>query len=234
MDYPFNFSKPQVFELKYYVYDGGLSPPPLQSAAEVHIWEANLATAAAHILNLAEVLSPEEVERCAQYCFQQGRDRCVSSRGILRLLLSSYLQRHPQSFNFVYGVHGKPALKQEELHFNLTHSGDRALYAFTLTHPVGIDLEQICSTRDYDKIAQRFFTPREQAWLFSHPPQQQPQHFFQLWTYKEAWVKARGESIFSALEQLEVLQHPHSSEPLPGLYALTAPIGYTAALAIMA
>jgi 4'-phosphopantetheinyl transferase len=153
-------------------------------------------------------LSEDEQQRADKLRHDTTRQRFVAARGILRLLLAQYLNCDARDLGFTYGVNGKPRLQSLSsdlpLEFNLTHSGDLALYALTLEHPLGIDLEQIRPDCNYLAIAQRFFTAQEVSGLLSLPLEQQPAAFFQIWTAKEAYIKALGGSVFSGLSQLEV------------------------------
>lgn len=178
----------------------------------------------------------DEQQRALRYQQSLSRDRFIIARGILRVLLSHYVGCPPPNLELTYGVHGKPALGATALplEFNLTHSDDIALYAFTLQQPLGIDLERVRSEVNYWAIARRFFSVAEQAYLQSLPPASQAEGFFQLWTYKEAWVKAKGGSVFSGLQQLAItaIDTPQTLAE-QGLLALDAPEGYVAALAIL-
>ena len=79
-----------------------------------------------------------------------------------------------------------------------------ALLAVTRTGPVGIDLERIRTIKDADDLVGRFFSPRENDAFQKLPPEQKPTAFFNLWTRKEAWLKATGEGIAHSLARLEV------------------------------
>jgi 4'-phosphopantetheinyl transferase len=183
-------------------------PPPSISlkSAEVHLWRASLIPTDTE--QLWSLLSEDEQRRAEKFRHGRTRQQFVAARGILRLLLAQYLNCDARNLGFTYGVNGKPRLQSLSsdlpLEFNLTHSGDIALYALTLEHPLGIDLEQIRSDCDYSAIAQRFFTAQEVSGLLALPLEQQPAAFFQIWTAKEAYIKALGGSVFSGLSQLEV------------------------------
>lgn len=116
----------------------------------------------------------------------------IIARGILREILGLYLQQSPQVIEFVYGEKGKPSLKNEEIHFNVSHSHEKIIYIFSRQHRVGIDLEYIQREVDYLSIAKRFFSDVEFNYLVSLPVEKLPSAFFDLWTYKEAYAKALG------------------------------------------
>src|SRR5207302_8233420 len=91
-----------------------------------------------------------------------------------------------------------------ELHINLAPSDGLALVAVTRVCPVGVDVERIRPLRDAEGIIERFFSPRESAALKALPADQKPVAFFNLWTRKEAWLKATGDGIGESLNQSEV------------------------------
>ena len=159
-------------------------------------------------LNSRQALAPAERERAARFHFPRDRNRFIAGRGALRQILGRYLQTDPIKLQFTYGPHGKPALAQgaEEsgLQFNLAHSGGLALLAVTRSGKIGVDLERVRALKDAEGLVTRFFCPREIAAFQGLPEDQKPAAFFNLWTRKEAWLKAIGEGIGHSLNRVEV------------------------------
>ncbi len=173
---------------------------------EAHVWLAHLPSARGPFSVLAASLSGEESERARRFRFDAHRERWQLTRGILRALLAAYLGTEPRLIAFREGPHGKPALAHDDsLRFNTSHSGDYAAFAMTRLGDVGVDLEQV---RDETirglEIARRYFAPGELSYLESLPEQDRTRAFFDCWTRKEAFVKARGDGLFSGLDQFEV------------------------------
>ena len=79
--------------------------------------------------------------------------------------------------------------------FNLSHSNEIALCAITLNRSIGIDIEYIHSNPDLESIAEHYFSPREHETINSFSPDQRHIAFYDLWTLKEAYLKATGEGI---------------------------------------
>ncbi|KAM3096704.1 4'-phosphopantetheinyl transferase family protein [Phormidesmis sp. 146-12] len=171
---------------------------PVQS---VQVWRADLDDSQ-QLEDWLKLLSSDEHDRADRFRFAQHRSRFIAGRGILRSLLSLYLQTDPKSLQFTYGQQGKPTLIDHHLHFNLAHSQGLALYAIC-DRPVGIDLEQIRIVSDLQSLTQRFFCVNEHHSISALPPQQQPTAFFRHWTCKEAYLKATGEGL-SKLKGLEI------------------------------
>ncbi|MDB9315783.1 4'-phosphopantetheinyl transferase superfamily protein [Spirulina sp. CS-785/01] len=157
------------------------------------------------------ILSDLERRRANRFLQKRDRRAFILGRGLLRLFLSHYLHHPPQTLTFTYSDQGKPALVSSPLQFNLSHSGEFALYGFTRQTPLGVDLEKI-RPLPHLKLAQRFFQPQEYQALSRLPPRDQELAFFRIWTRKEAYLKATGEGI-AALNTVQVSvtpEHPPS------------------------
>ncbi|MEM9271335.1 MAG: 4'-phosphopantetheinyl transferase superfamily protein [Cyanobacteria bacterium P01_F01_bin.143] len=174
---------------------------------EIHIWRANLDLPATQIKNLASILSEDEKIRANRFRFEQHRDRFIVGRGRLRQLLGNYLQIKSEQVIFAYSDRGKPSiissLNKRSLQFNLSHSQNLALYAFNYQRIIGVDLEYIKDNIEYKQLAQRFFSPQELQLINSYPERTQKTIFFQLWTAKEAYLKATGDGLAGSLDQIE-------------------------------
>jgi 4'-phosphopantetheinyl transferase len=139
--------------------------------------------------------------------FQKGRDHFIVGRATLRRLLGNALKLDPAALTFSYGPRGKPELAGAaagQLHFNVSHSGGLALVALTRRCPVGVDIEHDRPSTMGTEIAERFFTQRENAGLMQLPEARRAAAFINLWTRKEAWLKATGDGIATWLKRVEV------------------------------
>jgi 4'-phosphopantetheinyl transferase len=173
----------------------------------VHVWVASLDLSAAKISSLKETLSRDECARAERFHSERDQNRFIAGRGLLRAMLGSYLDTPPEQLEFSYSPQGKPALANapgpNELHFNLAHSRDLIVIAVTRACPVGVDVEWVRPVNEAEGIAERFFSPGEVAKLKALPEAQRLTAFFNLWTRKEACLKATGEGL-EKLEQIEV------------------------------
>jgi 4'-phosphopantetheinyl transferase len=185
---------------------------------EVHVWRASLQTEPSVLCGLDALLTPEEKSRAARFHFARDRDHFISSRGVLRYLLRSYLKRSAAELEFCYGPQDKPALRTEGLEsrirFNLSHSHGLAVYAFSRCCEVGIDLELIRPDFASNGIAEQCFSPNELRELRALPPELRAEGFFLGWTRKEAYVKARGVGLRIPLDSFSVSLTPGRSEKL--------------------
>lgn len=178
---------------------------------EVHIW--NLSTPLQQVVldQLSGLLSPDELQRAARFRFPRDANQFISSRGLLRTLLASYLARDPRSLRFHYSEKGKPELPSAlsaGLCFNVAHSGDIILWAFTRSRRLGVDVEQVRKDFSTAEIAERFFSVGERAQLRALPAVRRHEAFFQCWTRKEAYLKATGDGLSLPLDQFDVTLAP--------------------------
>jgi 4'-phosphopantetheinyl transferase len=179
------------------------------SEDRVHLWRANLDLPEAEIEELELLLSSDEQARADRFRFPQHRRRFIAARAILRQIISGYEEIKPNLPTlFEYSPLGKPRLSvslgDRDLQFNVSHSNELALYSFTRRDRIGIDLESEKLHSDVIQIAQRFFTPNEATYLASLTEEQQIPAFLQIWTAKEAYLKATGEGIANSLNKVEI------------------------------
>ena len=160
----------------------------------------------------AALLSPAERLRASRFAFDRDRRRFMVGRAQLRELLAVRLDVPPESIELDYGECGKPALgrhfAESDLHFNVSHCGDVAVYAFSLGREIGIDVEAVRTIRDADDIAARFFSRREHEAYLALDPCDKPSGFFNCWTRKEAFIKALGRGLHQPLDSFEVSLAP--------------------------
>lgn len=175
-------------------------PPPNDLALgpnEVHVWRLPLAQPTAQIAILARTLDPDERTRAARFYFDRDRTAFTVARGALRTLTGFYTDHPPEDLVFGYQAKGKPylAAPSSDVCFNLSHSGDFALLAFTRGREIGVDIERRRPMQDLLSVAKLSFSPREYATLCGLPPHDHTDAFFTCWSRKEAFIKVTGEGI---------------------------------------
>ena len=159
---------------------------------------------------MESILSAEENRRAARFHFNIDRHRFILSHGALRDILACYLYLSPEDIQFKIGEQGKPAIASEtNLNFNLSHSGDFVLIAIASSHKVGVDVEKHRQDMEHEKIANRFFSEREQSELEKLPNDQKMIGFFNCWTRKEAYIKAHGLGLLLPLDSFDVSLAPN-------------------------
>jgi 4'-phosphopantetheinyl transferase len=215
---------------------------------EVHIWRAALNQPSSRAESFLDILTADEQQRAERFHFRKDRDHFVIARGILRMILSRYLHIEPEALRFCYSRYGKPALMEasgiDALRFNVSHANELALYGVTLNRQIGLDIEYMREGFASEQIAERFFSPIEVAMLRELPAHMQTEGFFNCWTRKEAYIKARGEGLSLPLDGFDVSLAPgeparllsvrdNTQEALRwSLRELTPGPGYVAAVAV--
>jgi len=173
----------------------------------IDIWQTHLDISPEEEKAHWSILNDKERERSNRFVKPEHQTRFLAGRGKLRSILAHYLNVAPQNIKFTYLPQGKPILAnchQTCLEFNVSHSHNLALYAISESNQaVGIDLEIIRPISSVLSLAQRFFTPKEVAYITALPPHQQTVTFLQFWTAKEAYLKATGEGL-KGLQNIEL------------------------------
>lgn len=134
------------------------------------------------------------------------------SKNLQRSILGEYLIRYffklktkinIENIVFETGEKGKPFLHDSKIHFNISHSGEWIVAAFS-EKELGIDIELI-KEPNYN-VAKRFFSETEIQNLFSITDiELKKQLFFEYWTIKESYLKAIGTGLTKSLSSFTVL-----------------------------
>ncbi len=202
---------------------------------ELHVWRFPLVTRPQHWL------SESEHERARRYALDRPRQQFLAARGTLRELLAHYLNCEPADVPLAVEPDGKPVLANADLHFNVTHSGERGLIAVA-NRRVGVDLEVVRPMPNAAGLVERFFGPEESEQFVALPDEFKLAGFFRGWTCKEALLKAVGTGIqnvdkcvvdLDPRRQPSILRFDHAAQRGSWRLAAWEPeAGYTAALAI--
>lgn len=140
-------------------------------------------------------LSPPEIRKADRYMKQSDRHLSLVSRALLRYLIAETTGQDPRSLNFSVNEHGKPFLDQlPDMHFNLSHSHGAAVCALCRNAAVGVDVEDVGRHTDFS-IAKRFFASCEAGLVSQAPEAEKRKLFFDIWTLKEAYIKAVGKGL---------------------------------------
>jgi 4'-phosphopantetheinyl transferase len=174
----------------------------------VHVWRAELEQPETRVKLFFGALSDDERQRAERFHFNSDRKHFIVARGVLRALLGFYLGTEAAQLRFSYSPFGKPFMNvasgERNVRFNVSHSRGVALYAFADNCDVGIDVEYVRADFATAEIAERFFSSREVEQLCSLDDALRAGAFFNCWTRKEAYIKARGEGLSYPLQQFTV------------------------------
>lgn len=187
-----------------------VQPAWLLPQNEIHVWKATKHTSMPALHQWEQWLSLDERARAQKFFFEKDRRQFTIARGGLRKLLGLYLDIAPGAVRFQYNAYGKPALDLPEhplgtrLQFNVSHSHELILYAFVLDRAVGVDVEYMRSDIEHEALAASNFSPYEQQALQRLPAHLRLEGFYNCWTRKEAYIKARGQGLSLPLTLFDV------------------------------
>lgn len=146
------------------------------------------------------LLTPVELEVLSK---RKHSQRSLISRSFLKSQLSDRLKQPPKTIDLTESDNGKLFLKDRSYHFSLAHSGDLMAFLFHPTQPVGIDIETWDRAAQILKISGRYFKQSEQNYM-NQDALKQTERALQIWTSKEALLKAEDSNLFSAIELREI------------------------------
>ncbi len=186
------------------------------SQVTVDYWFVNFSRPFFSVEDLFALLDQSEKARALRFKFEQDRKRFIIARGVLRQILGDYLHQEPQAISFHYGKYGKPAV--EDVAFNLSHGQNLGLYGIirdVSSLKIGVDIEEGGRSLDPLSLAERFFTASEYQLLQQSSPEEQSHRFLQLWTAKEAYLKALGVGLQGGLDRVAVTFQPQPQLLVP-------------------
>jgi 4'-phosphopantetheinyl transferase len=173
--------------------------------SEIHVWRVFISDFIPQLNQYWQLLNSSEQQQAKKFIKPIHQDRFIIIHGILRKILANYLKVEPTAINFITNEFGKPSLSSHEsLNFNISHSANVALLAFTKNHPIGVDVEFNRQNVEIAEITTRFFTPKEANSINNLPIELQLERFFTYWTCKEAFIKAIGKGLSYALNKFKV------------------------------
>jgi len=178
----------------------------------IHLWlafpdEIEDASLLAAYNNL---MTSEERARGRRFRFARHRRQFAVTRALVRTTLSRYTTIEPCQWRFDKNQYGRPEIRKSQntpgLRFNLSHTNGLVVCAVAQSVPeakcaIGADVENIERKSTAIEIAERFFSDLESAALRNVPENIRRLRFFDYWTLKEAYIKARGMGLNLPLKQ---------------------------------
>lgn len=149
-------------------------------------------------------LSSDELEKSERMLDRDKGLAYASCRGLLREVLSHELKIAPEDIEFLYNQYGKPLIKNEEIHFNCSHSKDALLISLDKNYSCGVDIEFVNFNRKVDKLLSKVLSNREiKLYQNINDSQEKILFFYKIWTIKEAITKERGTGIIASLSNID-------------------------------
>ena len=165
------------------------------SRNDIHIWCAALDSSSFSMHKFEKMLSTEERTKADRFHLARDRKSFIVGRGVLRNIIGNdYLDTDPEQLKFYHGLRGKAYLAEGigdgKPQFNKADSRGLALYAFSMEHDVGIDIEYMRDMADAQQIVDGSFSEAEKEAFGALLERQKQEAFFNCWTRKEAYIKA--------------------------------------------
>jgi 4'-phosphopantetheinyl transferase len=182
---------------------GGRQPP---SPDEVAVWLCRVESLEdADLAAMDSVLSEDERARRDRFVFAEDRRAFTAAHALLRTVLSRYGPLPPRAWCFDTALHGKPFLAPAQagdppLIFNLSHTRSVVACAVAVDARLGIDVQEPGRPADVRSIAERHFTTIERQLLTECPREEADVRFVEIWTLKEAYIKAVGMGLSLPLD----------------------------------
>jgi 4'-phosphopantetheinyl transferase len=176
--------------------------------AEIHLWLVFYGGIAEERLHPAyrALLNAAEREQEPRFYFAADRRRYLVTRALVRIVLSRYLCIDPREWIFSTNAHGRPEVVNPQardagMSFNISHTRGLIVLGVTGRRALGVDVENLRAREVSIDIAAHYFAPPEVAALTAVAPPQQQDRFFEYWTLKEAYIKARGMGLSLPLDK---------------------------------
>lgn len=159
------------------------------------------------------LLTDDERAQETKFFFAHDRKRFLITRAMVRSVLSRYAAVAPQDWRFSANRYGRPHIENSgaaihDLVFNLSHTQGLIALAVARNRVLGIDVESLSAREFSEGIAHHFFSPAEVADFKCLSAERQPQRFFEYWTFKESYIKARGMGLSLPLDRFS-FRFPH-------------------------
>ncbi len=164
------------------------------------IWSVNIRHDREFIVNNMFYLNREEMCRCQRFLKEDDRLRFAGGRIFTKLIAAEYLKKSPADMIINTPKNGKPVIMGDtKLEYNISHSGDMILLAFSASAEVGVDIEKKDPHIDAALLSTVLHPHEKEAVLRCGADE-----FYTIWTNKEAYVKAVGKGFFISPESFFV------------------------------
>lgn len=151
------------------------------------------------------LMSLAERKRHARFVFAHDRHRFLVTRALVRMSLSRYAVVEPQDWVFSENSFGRPEIASpaslHRIRFNVSHTHGLIVCLCCRDREIGVDVENTSHYQPSLALAERFFSPAEVTALRRLPLESRLSRFFEYWTLKESYVKARGMGLSLSLQQ---------------------------------
>lgn len=187
---------------KWQIYNG---ESLLLNEDVIHVWRMLLPDFSSQIAQLSAVISNQERHNAARFVRSEDGIKYTLTKALQRMILSRYLGGEPGDLVFDVYEHGKPFVQNDQdIQFNLSHSGDGVLLGVAKSVAIGVDLEKKRNVIDFKGLVDRFFSPIEKKQFHALDSASEKQAFYNTWVKKEAFIKATGYGLSFPLSGFSV------------------------------
>ena len=186
-----------------------IEPGQIGKLTDTTIFRLSIRENEPHLSAAEKQLTNEEYVRAYRFRQHGDRSRFILARSTLRKILGLYTGIEPTGVPLVYNSFGKPILQKDianQLHFNISHSEDYVLIAFS-KDTIGVDIEHLVAAFPYEELITEVFSPAE----IDHIKQsaRPDTSFYLYWTRKEAFLKNIGRGLSFPIKAIPVLNGSH-------------------------
>lgn len=164
-----------------------------------HLWIVYGTNSLADHLPFNDILTVDELIYAERLKGPGQKSTWLSCRATLRLILASYLSLNPQVIEFKKGRFGKLYVANCNLFFNVSHSTYSFLLGFNPLGRIGVDMEKLSGREDLPSLIQYAFSEKEADYCIKGDS---GQRFTEIWTLKEAFLKAVGVGLVDQLPSI--------------------------------
>jgi 4'-phosphopantetheinyl transferase len=188
--------------------------PPATSPSPIDLWLAFEADIQGGLLQtLGHLLSPPEREQQQRFRAAEDRHRYLVTRALVRTVLSRYADVAPHEWEFTATPYGRPEIapaiversrRAQDLCFNISHTRGLVVVGVGRQRRLGVDVESLVVPGVPPDIVDHVFSPAERAAFARLPAEQQPERFWEYWTFKESYIKAQGKGLSLPLDRFSI------------------------------
>lgn len=140
--------------------------------------------------SLLREVDEEKKIKISKFVYKEDAYRTLIGDVLIRSMVCEKLKMSNKQISFYINEYGKPFINNTtRVHFNVSHAGEWVLCVLS-NGEIGIDIERI-QPIDLD-IAKYYFSEVEYMDLQKKDGVDKIYYFFDLWTLKESYIKARG------------------------------------------
>ena len=140
------------------------------------------------------LMCSERQEKIDRFRFDADKKRSIAGEMLAKKMLADYLNITLEDITILPDSNGKPYALGIDVFFSISHSEELVICALNES-PVGADIEKIKEVKT--SLIDFVCSEREKAYVLEneHQSEQVNKRFYEIWTFKEAFIKRLGTGI---------------------------------------